>query len=360
MSKKIASKKPSSDSDSDSSESSQSSSDIKPRQVSKNQASGTTLNETRSIDTKPKIERKAEESGSDSEPESKYVSEVHKTDLVKFLKTHDKEHGKSYPCKYFTSDHLKIDLRDDFSLCILLTFENVDLSSDLHFGPTFDKYKSMYMMWNTDDEFQEATLMHSTGYKVNILDLTLCKLLKPEFMHKKIRKFTNLAHRHIEHLTQNGMFVIMFAACYSLDLEECTNEKRELVKDLRSLYNTFRYKSKPISVEHRYTDIQSIKWIDEDLDGEDLMDKIRKNSLIIFNVNIILDDCVEHLEAINGQWDPVEELIEAQDDLVATTELYKKYNSNVESTNSDLTQKIAQTLVSILENCTQTITKNFL
>lgn len=311
---------------------------------------------------------------SNSKPEQKHVLDMSLDEIVKRDKIHQsldnmhlskvdkfiKTHNKRYKSDEFISEQLHIRLQDDFSLCILLTFEKVDLSSYLHFGKAFNKYSRMYENIYEEREFQEITLMHPSGYQISMLDLTLCKLLKPEFMYTKMHKFINLARQQIKHLNDNSIFIIMFAACYYLNLEEFTNEKRKLVKDLRSLYDTRPKYYNSVRLGTRYDSVQSIKWILEDMGSDDLDDKIRRNSLLIFGDNLIFDYCVQHLDEINGQWNPIEDLVGEQDSSLLDPELCKKYSTEDPPVHPDLTQKIAQTLVSILENCTQTITRNFL
>ncbi len=342
------------------------SSDSEPEQKLKDRS------EDLSSDSEPTFRKKLE--SSNSKPEQKHVLDMSLDEIVKHDKIHQsldtahlskvdkfiKTHNKRYKGDEFISERLHIRLQDDFSLCILLTFEKVDLSSDLHFGKEFNKYSRMYENIYEEREFQEITLMHPSGYQVSMLDLTLCKLLKPEFMYTKMHKFINLARQQIKHLNDNSIFIIMFAACYYLNLEEFTNEKRKFVKDLRSLYDARPKYYNSVRLGTRYDSVQSIKWILEDMGSDDLDEKIRRNSLLIFGDNLIFDHCVQHLDEINGQWNPIEDLVGEQDSSLLDPELCKKYSTDDPPVNSDLTQKIAQTLVSILENCTQTITKNFL
>lgn len=111
---------------------------------------------------------------SNSKPEQKHVLDMSLDEIVKRDKIHQsldnmhlskvdkfiKTHNKRYKSDEFISEQLHIRLQDDFSLCILLTFEKVDLSSYLHFGKAFNKYSRMYENIYEEREFQEITLMH--------------------------------------------------------------------------------------------------------------------------------------------------------------------------------------------------------
>lgn len=297
---------------------------------------------------------------SSSEDESSDDTKKPITPVDRFIKNWTNNGNDRF--KDYVSEDLNITVDDEMSLCILLAFERAKLNSELHFGSKFDPYAYMYENLTIEPEIKDYKLKHSTGIEVSVIDLAICKLLRPENMYQKFQDFLTFAQDHIQYISEIGLFVLAFAGCYVLKLEPYTPETARTVSILRDIHAKSGKKFKdPDACKYDY--IRSVKWI---YDSCDLDETIRKNSIIIFNENIILYHWAHQRNDVH-----VFDYLNLEDEHSKETKLYKKYNTEAEDDLSDaesdtsqstskLTLQIAKTLASIFENCAQAITKNFL
>lgn len=306
---------------------------------------------------------------SSSEDESSDDTKKPITPVDRFIKNWTNNGNDRF--KDYVSDDLNITVDDEMSLCILLAFERAKMNSELHFGPKFNQYDYMYQFLTVMSECKDYKLKHSTGIEVSVIDLAICKLLRPENMYQKFQDFLTFAQDHIQYVSEIGLFVLAFAGCYVLKLEPYTPETARTVSILRDIHTKSGKKFRDPD-SSKYYCIRSIQWLYNN--GYDVEEVIRKNSIIIFHKNIIREYCAEHQSSVDSF-----DYVDLEDANDKKTKLYKKYDTEAKDNSSDagsddgsdvgsdanqgtskLTLQIAKTLVSIFENCAQAITKNFL